>query len=207
VDGNIFYTGSTIQAGVISTAEVNVILTATEVWYNYGLNGTSHLALFSTCYLKGRINANGNFVLDNTSFTSFYTTDVPTTDDGFVYIEFLYVGSTTSRMYMKTSHPAFWFKDGKFRPYVQREVMPPKQKTVTVAVSSWQGSEAPFTATVNDADITDGCYVTANADIATQDVSDQAGIYSLISGGDGSFTLTARTIPKDSITIVYTILT
>jgi hypothetical protein len=20
-------------------------------------------------------------------------------------------------MYMKTSHPAFWFKDGKFRPY------------------------------------------------------------------------------------------
>jgi hypothetical protein len=155
--------------------------------------------------LKGRVNAAGNFVLDNTSFTSFYTTDVPTSDDGFVYIEFIWIGSANDRMYMRNSHPAFWFKDGMFRPYGQREVAPAKHRTATIPVSAWMGTSAPFAATVQDTDITDGCFVTAFPLEASEDAAVEAGIYSEITTATGSLTLKARKKPAESLTIKYII--
>lgn len=66
-------------------------------------------------FLKGTIDANG-FKLDNTSYTSFLTQTLPTTDDGFVYI---YLGHmyANNNMLLTVSHPIYQFKDGALRVY------------------------------------------------------------------------------------------
>jgi hypothetical protein len=68
-------------------------------------------------YLKGTINSNGLFVLDNTTLTSYMTQTLPTTDDGFVYIMFGIMRSTTVSFMLYHNHPAYQFKNGKLRPY------------------------------------------------------------------------------------------
>jgi hypothetical protein len=203
--GDIYWNTSTIASGAVSTSSMYHTMIWTGNWNDRALNGSGHLAIFSTCYLKGRINANGNFVLDNTSFTSFYTTTVPTTDDGFVYVELAWIGSANNKMYLKSNHPAFWFKDGKFRPYGQREVMPPKHKTATIVAASWTGAAAPFAATVQDTEIIDGCFVSVFPVEGSEDTAVEAGIYSEITTAAGSFTLKARQKPTESITIKYVI--
>ena len=54
--------------------------------------------------------------LDATSFTSWYTTTKPTTDDGKVYIRLGYL-SGLAAFSLFADHPVFWFKNGYFRPY------------------------------------------------------------------------------------------
>lgn len=68
-------------------------------------------------YLVGIINSNGNFVLDNSSYTSFITQDLPTTNDDKVYILLGYMYSTTA-MRLFQHHPVYEFKNGQIRPYI-----------------------------------------------------------------------------------------
>ncbi|MDR1644225.1 MAG: hypothetical protein LBS05_00145 [Tannerellaceae bacterium] len=119
--GMIYWRNAASAIGAQNPTVFNIFSFSTA-WYDYALNGSGHLAVTRMCYLKGTVNAAGNFVLDNSSYTSFYTTTIPTTDDGFVYIELGWVGSTTVRFYLGDVHRAFWFKDGKFRPYGERDL-------------------------------------------------------------------------------------
>jgi hypothetical protein len=112
---------STTPAGATTSSNNRISDSVSSAWNTYGLNGSSHLTPNRMCYLKGSINENGNFVLDNSSFTSFYTSELPTTDDGFVYIEFIRVGTTNTRMWLPMTHDAWWFKDGQIRPYGVRK--------------------------------------------------------------------------------------
>jgi hypothetical protein len=59
------------------------------------------------------------FRLDPTDYTNWYTTTIPTEDDGKVYIRLGYyeIGGIANLM---SAHPAYWFKDGYFRPYLTR---------------------------------------------------------------------------------------
>ena len=93
-------------------------------------NGTAHLQQNSWVYIVGIPQADPMaFRLDPTSFTSWYTTTKPATDDGKVYIRLGYL-SGSARFSLFAYHPAFWFKDGAFRPYLTRGAV---SSTVTAA--------------------------------------------------------------------------
>jgi hypothetical protein len=80
-----------------------------------------------------------------------------------------------------------------------------KHKSVAIAVATWTGSAAPYSATVTDADIVDGCLLTVLPAQASQDTAVAAGIYNDITTAVGSFTLKAKAKPTAAITIKYTI--
>lgn len=85
---------------------------------HYTLNSSSGFTAGLPLYLKGVIQADGSFKLDNTSYTSFYTQTLPTTDDGFVYILLGFMNDTTTSLRLTPTHPIYQFKDGKFRMLV-----------------------------------------------------------------------------------------
>lgn len=70
---------------------------------------------YKNIYLKGTV-TNGLFRLDNTTYTSFITQTLPTTDDGFVYIKLGYMYSTAN-MLLTVDHPIYQYKDGAIRQY------------------------------------------------------------------------------------------
>lgn len=109
----LFYNSTTDIAlnGVTSNVYTEIPTTA----LNYTANQASWVSQ-KPIYLKGTVNANGNFVLDNTSYTSFMTQDLPTTEDGFVYIMLGYMYATTGLRLMNY-HPMYEFRNGKLRPY------------------------------------------------------------------------------------------
>jgi hypothetical protein len=85
-------------------------------------------------------------------------------------------------------------------------VAPPRHKSVTIPVASWQGSAAPFTATVSDTDVIDGCYITIWPSISSQDIADEADIYPDISTAVGNFTLSSKQKPSAAIVFKYVIV-
>jgi hypothetical protein len=183
------------------------------------------------CYLKGSINTNDNFVLDNTSPTSFYTSELPTEDDGFVYIEFLRIGTANTRMYLPLTHAAWWFKDGQIRPYGVRKYTAdedgglelsddgkfkideatmrkidykPSQRTAVLEVSGWEEYENGYRYTIEDEDID----ATQSVDVWPSDRDSQTALQdaepdTLITVEDGKFILTAVSAPAAAINIIY----
>jgi hypothetical protein len=84
------------------------------------LNYTANQASWASqlpVYLKGIILPNGNFKLDNTTYTSFMTQTLPTSPDGFVYVLLGYMYSTTG-MRLFQYHPMYEFRDGYLRVYM-----------------------------------------------------------------------------------------
>jgi|GEM_PF-2772819 len=108
-----YNTTTTVSTGSTLT---NVYSEIPMSYLNYTANQASWTSQ-RNIYLKGKINSNGNFVLDNTSYTSFMTQTLPTTEDGFVYILLGYMYSTTAiRLFQY--HPIYEFKDGRLKEYV-----------------------------------------------------------------------------------------
>ena len=87
---------------------------------SYTTNGTTFTSQ-KALYLKGSLNIDGLFVLDNTSYTSWYTQTLPITNDGFLYILIGYMYSTTGFM-LTEQHPIYEYKDNKLRQYVPEHV-------------------------------------------------------------------------------------
>jgi hypothetical protein len=89
-----------------------------ELNFQY-LNYTANASSFTSqlpIYLKGTILSDGSFKLDNTSFTSWLTQSLPTTDDGFVYIllgQMYSMGNIRINQY----HPIYHYKNGKVTIY------------------------------------------------------------------------------------------
>ena len=68
-------------------------------------------------YFKGTINSSGHFNLDNTSYTSWLTQTLPTSDDGFVYIQVGYMVDSYDDFRLASEHPIYIYKDGALRLY------------------------------------------------------------------------------------------
>jgi hypothetical protein len=235
LNGRIFITLATIASAMVgATSPFYITSPLTSNWNTYGLNGSGHLGTNRMCYLKGSINANGNFVLDNTSLTSFYTTDVPTDDDGVVYIEFIWIGSSNTRAELLAVHRAYWFKDGKFRPYgtygeyeaaedggieingrtvgIDDATMGkinhvPVQKALILLSDAWTETEDGYRYTVTDTDILalrDAVDVWPS-DRASQTAFQQVEPDTLVDVRDGEFILTAAKAPGEDIHIIYEI--
>lgn len=80
----------------------------------YTLNQT--FPAYTDLYLVGIANVDNNtFILDNSSYTSWCTNTLPTTDNGKAY---MYLGKTYSSgayMHLFEWHPVYYFKDGALR--------------------------------------------------------------------------------------------
>jgi hypothetical protein len=124
VDGLIWYrnasSGGVWAAGSTQIADANCAsqCVADQNIFNIGFNGSAHLKSYNWIYLVG-IPQDDPMVyrLDPGSFTSWYTTEKPTTEDGKVYIRFGYY-SALNIVTLFQDHPAYWFKNGYFRPYL-----------------------------------------------------------------------------------------
>jgi len=114
INSPILYYATTTTVSPNTTFS-NVYSEVPTTYLNYTANQgtwTSQLPI----YLKGVINSSGNFVLDNTSYTSFLTQSLPTSEDGFVYILLGQMYSTTGiRLFQY--HPIYEYKNGRVQPY------------------------------------------------------------------------------------------
>jgi hypothetical protein len=120
-NGIILYNAQTSnisENGLLTTtnnyAEIVIGGAPTQRNFNQQSGWTAH----RTVYLKGTINTDGFFVLDDTTSTSYMTQDIPTTEDGFVYIRFGIMRDTTTSFMLHLENPAYEFKNGQFRPYI-----------------------------------------------------------------------------------------
>jgi hypothetical protein len=115
--------GTILMYNTTTTRAENAVFT--DVWVSeyssgtihYTFNQSSGFVAYRSVYLKGTINSNGHFILDNTTLTSWLTQTLPTTDDGFVYVYLGITNNTTTAFRLEVTHPIYEFKDGKLRQY------------------------------------------------------------------------------------------
>jgi hypothetical protein len=86
---------------------------------NYTFNKLSDWTAGKAVYLVGTIDNDGYFVLDGAGSigTDFLLQDIPTTDNGKIYILLGYMTNTTSGFKLTPDRVAYHFKDGKIRLY------------------------------------------------------------------------------------------
>lgn len=73
---------------------------------------------YRSFYFVGTVNEQGNFVLDNSTYTSFLTQDLPTSEDGKVYVQVGIMNNNYDAYRLNVDHPIYEFKDGKLRNYI-----------------------------------------------------------------------------------------
>lgn len=86
---------------------------------NYTFNQVSGWIANKSVYLVGTIDNDGYFVLDGagSTGTGFLSQDLPTTDDGKIYILLGYMTNNTSGFKLTPDRVAYHYKDGKIRLY------------------------------------------------------------------------------------------
>lgn len=112
IGGNILYynTTTTVAAnGTVSNTYSEI--STTNMVYSFNQNGGYQLQ--RPIYLVGIPQANGGYKLDS----NYYTQDLPTTEDGKIYIRLGLVYAENS-LRLEIEHPIYEFKDGKVRPYI-----------------------------------------------------------------------------------------
>lgn len=112
IGGSILYynTTTTVAADGSVSNTYSEISTANMV-YSFNQNGGYQLQ--RPIYLVGIPQANGGYKLDS----NYYTQDLPTTEDGKIYIRLGLVYAENS-LRLEIEHPIYEFKDGKIRPYI-----------------------------------------------------------------------------------------
>jgi hypothetical protein len=116
VDGMVgtFVSSGSINENVVSSAFYDTYMLSTT-YVSYGFNGITHLTNNTLMFLKGTINNDGYFVLDNSSYTSWITSTLPTTEDGFVYVQ---IGTkSTTTVFIHPHHKIYEYKNGAVREY------------------------------------------------------------------------------------------
>jgi hypothetical protein len=126
VDGMIYFTIYAAVFGVTTTPSTALTNGGRTQTYQANdiiqcsLNGADNLEKYSWVYIVGIPQINPmSYKLDPTSVTSWYTTALPTHEDGKVYIRLGYYGDSNG-FFLTQEHPAYWFKDGAVRPYLTR---------------------------------------------------------------------------------------
>jgi hypothetical protein len=81
----------------------------------YAFNGFTSADFNKQLYLVGTIEG-GGFRLDNSSATSWYTTAIPTSEDGKAYKPFGFIGDAANQFNLVNTGELFEFKNGVFAP-------------------------------------------------------------------------------------------
>ena len=102
---------ATITANSIYSS---IFISTMEYWHNYNAGWAT---AYRPWYIVCTKNSNGNFVLDNSSLTSFLTQTLPTSDDGKYYIMGGWMHDTWDAYRLQIDHPIYVYKDGEVRLY------------------------------------------------------------------------------------------
>jgi hypothetical protein len=112
IGGSILYYNTTATVAVDgSVSNTYSEISTTNMVYSFNQNGGYQLQ--RPIYLVGIPQANGGYKLDS----NYYTQDLPTTEDGKIYIQLGLVYAENS-LRLDVNHPIYEFKDGKVRPYI-----------------------------------------------------------------------------------------
>ena len=120
MNGQILYYSYTTQINENSTfTSTNLYSDYSPPYANYTFNKLSGWTAGKAVYLVGTINDGGYFVLDGagTTGTDFMSQDLPTGDNGKVYILLGYMSNDTYGFKLTPDRVAYHFKDGKIRLY------------------------------------------------------------------------------------------
>lgn len=114
--------GSILYYNATASVAANTRPSATALWQQYAIAlgysfNTTGAALTLTSwkpvYLKCAPQTDGSAIMDSTTP---YVQDLPTTEDGKIYI-FLGIAYSATNIELQVDHPVYWYKDGMIRPY------------------------------------------------------------------------------------------
>lgn len=113
--GRIVYYGTTasVAAGSRPSAANLWDMYAFTLGYSFQNSPNYVLTLWKPVYLKCAPQSDGSAIIDSTTP---FVQDLPTTEDGKIYIH-LGVAYSETQIELLLHHPVFWYKDGMIRPY------------------------------------------------------------------------------------------
>jgi hypothetical protein len=135
INGNILYYGTTTVLSENQTTTTTYSEVSMGSNFARTSNQISGWTNLRAVYLKGNVNSSGNFVLAGAGTTGndFMTQSLPTSDDGFVYMLFGHMYTTTTSFRLISQHPIYEYKDGKIRKYTP---IPPASEFVSGVVTT-----------------------------------------------------------------------
>lgn len=148
IGGNIlcYNTTATVVVDEVVTNTYSELST-TRMVYSFNQNGGYQLQ--RPIYLVGIPQASGGYKLDS----NYYTQDLPTTEDGKIYIQ-LGIVYAQNGLRLQVENPIYEFKDGKVRPYIAEHthsgyapISHSNNSTIHVTSAektTWNGKEPAF---------------------------------------------------------------
>ena len=116
-----------------------------EYWSNR--SRTAWATAYRSFYLVGTVNSSGEFILDNSSYTSFLTQSLPTTADGKIYIQVGIMNNTSDAFRLSIDHPIYEYVDGKVRLYIPDGPVGPQGPKGDTGATGATGATGPQGAT------------------------------------------------------------
>ena len=135
--GSIFYYSSTTTVAANSRPGASSLWQQYALAFGYSFNRTGAaltLTQWKPVYVKAAPQTDGSAIIDSTTP---YVQDLPTTDDGKIYI-FLGVAYSATNIELLYNHPVYYYKDGMVRPYTN-----PAAQSITVDSALSTTSENP----------------------------------------------------------------
>lgn len=114
--GRIFYYGTTASVAAGSRPGATALWEQYAIALGYSFNRTGAaltLTSWKPVYIKAAPQSDGSAIIDSTTP---YVQDLPTTEDGKIYI-FLGVAYSATNVELQLDHPVYWYKGGMIRPY------------------------------------------------------------------------------------------
>ncbi len=119
-----YYTTATVAANAATSTSYIYSSVSMGTNFRYNQNVQSGWTAHKPIYLKGTINNDGLFVLAGAGTTSgdYLTQNLPTTEDGYIYIMLGMMYTATTSFRLNIEHPIFEFKNGKLRMYTNQDL-------------------------------------------------------------------------------------
>ena len=117
--GSIFYYNATASAAANTRPSATALWQQYTIALGYSFNRTGAaltLTSWKPVYVKAAPQSDGSAIIDSTTP---YVQDLPTTEDGKIYI-FLGVAYSATNIELQLYHPVYWFKGGAVRPYPEQ---------------------------------------------------------------------------------------
>lgn len=114
--GSIFYYSATASVAANTRPSATALWEQYAIALGYSFNRTGAaltLTSWKPVYLKCAPQTDGSAIIDSATP---YVQDLPTTEDGKIYI-FLGIAYSATNIELQVDHPVYWYKDGMIRPY------------------------------------------------------------------------------------------
>ena len=145
--GRIFYYGTTASVAANARPGATALWEQYAIALGYSFNRTGAaltLTSWKPVYIKAAPQSDGSAIIDSTTP---YVQDLPTTEDGKIYI-FLGVAYSATNIELQLDHPVYYYKDGRIRLWLGETV--PTLYTTTGQNTDGAVTQKLFTDTVGN---------------------------------------------------------